>query len=233
MTGYYSCIAKNELGKDTTKAGLTVNKALSPEEKARLEELAEAEKNKALQMKKEAEEKKKKLEELQQQQKEQHRLQQEQRKAARSAKKEAPKEEIGVQLKKKAPAQKDAQAPDLPQLKRVEQNKRAESPMRTASPIPKLKSVALRTPTGSREGTPVKEIKKEPELKPALKKPKPEKPKEKKAPPQKSAPPPSVPKEEIKEQKAKEETIVEKDQSPIHDLVPDQKTSVVLPPIID
>merc|ERR1712060_259820 len=40
--------------------------------------------------------------------------------------------------------------------KRVEQNKRAESPMRTASPIPKLKSVALRTPTGSREGTPVK-----------------------------------------------------------------------------
>merc|ERR1712152_107005 len=37
-----------------------------------------------------------------------------------------------------------------------EQNKRAESPMRTASPIPKLKSVALRTPTGSREGTPVK-----------------------------------------------------------------------------
>ena len=25
MTGYYSCIAKNELGKDTTKAGLTVN----------------------------------------------------------------------------------------------------------------------------------------------------------------------------------------------------------------
>ena len=114
---------------------------------------------------------------------EQHRLQQEQRKAARSAKKEAPKEEIGVQLKKKAPAQKDAkapepqkeapklkkvekikadspvrrsQSPDLPQLKRVEQNKRAESPMRTASPIPKLKSVALRTPTGSREGTPVK-----------------------------------------------------------------------------
>jgi len=49
----------------------------------------------------------------------------------------------------------------------------------------------------------IKEIKKEPELKPALKKPKPEKPKEKKAPPQKSAPPPSVPKEEIKEQKAK------------------------------
>merc|ERR1712244_79640 len=132
MTGYYSCIAKNELGKDTTKAGLTVNKALSPEEKARLEELAEAEKNKALQKKKEAEEKKKNLEELQQQQKEQHRLQQEQRNAARSAKKEAPKEEIGVQLKKKSPA--------LPQLKRVEQNKRAESPMRTASPIPKLKS---------------------------------------------------------------------------------------------
>ena len=25
MTGYYTCIAKNELGKDTTKAGLTVN----------------------------------------------------------------------------------------------------------------------------------------------------------------------------------------------------------------
>merc|ERR1711997_514538 len=105
MTGYYTCIAKNELGKDTTKAGLTVNKALSPEEKARLEALAEAEKNKALQKKKDAEEKKKKLEELQQQQKEQHKLQQEQRKAARSAKaqKEAPKEEIGVQLKKKAP----------------------------------------------------------------------------------------------------------------------------------
>ena len=45
---------------------------------------------------------------------EQHKLQQEQRKAARSAKaqKEAPKEEIGVQLKKKAPAQKEAAAPD-------------------------------------------------------------------------------------------------------------------------
>ena len=43
--------------------------ALSPEEKARLEALAEEEKNKALQKKKEAEEKKKKLEELQQQQK--------------------------------------------------------------------------------------------------------------------------------------------------------------------
>ena len=111
-------------------------------------------------------------------------MQQEQRKAARSAKaqKEAPKEEIGVQLKKKAPTQKEAaapeqkeapklkkvekikaespvrrsQSPEMPQLKRVEQNKRAESPMRTASPIPKLKSVALRTPTGSREGTPVK-----------------------------------------------------------------------------
>ena len=43
--------------------------ALSPEEKARLEALAEEEKNKALQKKKDAEEKKKKLEELQQQQK--------------------------------------------------------------------------------------------------------------------------------------------------------------------
>ena len=43
--------------------------ALSAEEKARLEELAEAEKNKALQKKKDAEEKKKKMEELAQQQK--------------------------------------------------------------------------------------------------------------------------------------------------------------------
>ena len=25
MTGYYTCIAKNELGTDTTRAGLTVN----------------------------------------------------------------------------------------------------------------------------------------------------------------------------------------------------------------
>merc|ERR1711890_112051 len=45
MTGYYTCIAKNELGTDITRAGLTVNKALSAEEKARLDELAEAEKN--------------------------------------------------------------------------------------------------------------------------------------------------------------------------------------------
>merc|ERR1712203_132965 len=86
MTGYYECIAKNELGKGTTKAGLTVNKALSAEEKARLDELAEAEKNKALLKKKEAEEKKKKLEELQQQQKEQFKKQQEQRKSARATK---------------------------------------------------------------------------------------------------------------------------------------------------
>ena len=42
------------------------------------------------------------------------------------------------------------------QLKRVETQKRAESPARAASPIPKLKSVALRAPTGSREGTPVR-----------------------------------------------------------------------------
>ena len=47
----------------------SITEALSAEEKARLEELAEAEKNKALQKKKDAEEKKKKLEELQQQQK--------------------------------------------------------------------------------------------------------------------------------------------------------------------
>ena len=52
-------------------------------------------------------------------------MQQEQRKAARSAKaqKEAPKEEIGVQLKKKAPAQKEAAAPEqkeAPKLKKVE-----------------------------------------------------------------------------------------------------------------
>merc|ERR1712226_1022560 len=250
MTGYYTCIAKNDLGKDTTKAGLTVNKALSAEEKARLEELAEAEKNKALQKKKDAEEKKKKLEELQQQQKEQHRLQQEQRKSARAAKtqkdKETPKAAEPAAMKKKAPAQKEAPAPEpqkeVPklkkvekikaespvrrsqspelenlQLKRVETQKRAESPARAASPIPKLKSVALRTPTGSREGTPVKEVtKKEPELKPALKKPKAEPKKEKKAPPQKSAPPPALPKEdhvekkELVELKAKEETIVEK-----------------------
>ena len=58
--------------------------------------------------------------------------------------------------------------------------------------------------------------KKEPELKPALKKPKAEPKKEKKAPPQKSAPPPALPKEdqsekkEMVELKAKEETIVEK-----------------------
>ena len=30
MTGYYTCIAKNELGTDTTRASMTVNKALSP-----------------------------------------------------------------------------------------------------------------------------------------------------------------------------------------------------------
>merc|ERR1712088_1277982 len=99
MTGYYTCIAKNELGTDTTRAGLTVNKALSAEEKARLDELAEAEKNKALQKKKDAEEKKKKLEELQQQQ--------EQRKSARAAKtqkdKETPKAAEPVAMKKKAP----------------------------------------------------------------------------------------------------------------------------------
>merc|ERR1712226_767686 len=53
MTGYYTCIAKNDLGTDTTRAGLTVNKALSAEEKARLEELAEAEKNKKKKKKKE------------------------------------------------------------------------------------------------------------------------------------------------------------------------------------
>jgi len=47
----------------------SIAEALSAEEKARLDELAEAEKNKALLKKKEAEEKKKKLEELQQQQK--------------------------------------------------------------------------------------------------------------------------------------------------------------------
>merc|ERR1711974_63478 len=47
MSGYYTCIAKNELGTDTTRAGLTVNKALSPEEKAKLEELAKAEEAKA------------------------------------------------------------------------------------------------------------------------------------------------------------------------------------------
>merc|ERR1712001_716454 len=92
MTGYYTCIAKNDLGTATTRAGLTVNKALSAEEKARLEELAEAEKNKALQKKKDAEEKKKKMEELAQQQKEQQRLQQEQRKSARSAKAQKEKE---------------------------------------------------------------------------------------------------------------------------------------------
>ena len=28
MTGYYTCIAKNELGTDTTRAGLTVNSKL-------------------------------------------------------------------------------------------------------------------------------------------------------------------------------------------------------------
>merc|ERR550539_468528 len=77
MTGYYTCIAKNDLGTDTTRASLTVNKALSPEEKARLDELAEAEKNKALQKKKEAEDKKKKIAELEEQKKEQHRKQQE------------------------------------------------------------------------------------------------------------------------------------------------------------
>ena len=43
--------------------------ALSPEEKARLDELAEAEKNKALQKKKEAEDKKKKIAELEEQKK--------------------------------------------------------------------------------------------------------------------------------------------------------------------
>ena len=59
----------------TTSLNLTyifvfaATEALSAEEKARLEALAEEEKNKALQKKKEAEEKKKKLEELQQQQK--------------------------------------------------------------------------------------------------------------------------------------------------------------------
>merc|ERR1711993_80594 len=105
MTGYYTCIAKNDLGTDTTRAGLTVNKALSAEEKARLEELAEAEKNNALQKKKDAEEKKKKMEELAQQQKEQQRLQQEQRKSARAAKaqkeKEPAKEPEKVALKKR------------------------------------------------------------------------------------------------------------------------------------
>ena len=58
----------------------------------------------------------------------------------------------------------------------------------------------------------LQEPKKEPELKPALKKPK----QEKKAPPQKSAPPPALPKEDQVEKKqivelqAKEETIEEK-----------------------
>ena len=47
----------------------TFLEALSAEEKAKLEELAEAEKNKALLKKKQEEEKKKKLEELAQQQK--------------------------------------------------------------------------------------------------------------------------------------------------------------------
>merc|ERR1711962_149289 len=63
MSGYYTCIAKNELGMDTTRAGLTVNKALSPEEKAKLEELAKAEEAKAAERQRLKEEKKRQAEE--------------------------------------------------------------------------------------------------------------------------------------------------------------------------
>merc|ERR1739844_480199 len=191
MTGYYTCIAKNDLGTDTTRAGLTVNKALSAEEKARLEELAEAEKNKALQKKKDAEEKKKKMEELAQQQKEQQRLQQEQRKSARAAKaqkeKEPAKEPEKVALKKrpeKAQEPAQEQTKEVPKLQWVETVKRESPVRRSQSPIPQLKRVTR----DSRENTPVRAQspipnlrpvpkkgspapgKKETELKPALKK---------------------------------------------------------------
>merc|ERR1711981_1027509 len=141
MTGYYQCIAKNELGTDTTRAGLTVNKALSAEEKARLDELAEAEKNKAMLKKKEAEEKKKKIEELQQQQKEAFLAQQEQRKAAKAAKSkkvEPPKEPEKVQLKKKTEVKKPEPAPEepkeVPKLKHVEKIKESSPVRRSQSP---------------------------------------------------------------------------------------------------
>merc|ERR1711936_492003 len=176
MTGYYTCIAKNDLGTDTTRAGLTVNKALSAEEKARLEELAEAEKNKALQKKKDAEEKKKKMEELAQQQKEQQRLQQEQRKSARAAKnqkeKEPAKEPEKVALKKRPeraqePAQE--QPKEVPKLKKVETVKRESPVRRSQSPIPQLKRVEQQK-RDSRENTPLRAQSPIPNLRPVPKK---------------------------------------------------------------
>merc|ERR1711997_1370371 len=176
MTGYYICVAKNDLGTDTTRAGLTVNKALSAEEKARLEELAEAEKNKALQKKKDAEEKKKKMEELAQQQKEQQRLQQEQRKSARAAKaqkeKEPAKEPEKVALKKRPeraqePAQE--QPKELPKLKKVETVKRESPVRRSQSPIPQLRRVEQQK-RDSRENTPLRAQSPIPNLRPVPKK---------------------------------------------------------------
>merc|ERR1712203_371697 len=142
-------------------------------EKARLEELAEAEKNKALQKKKDAEEKKKKMEELAQQQKEQQRLQQEQRKSARAAKaqkeKEPAKEPEKVALKKrpeKAQEPAQEQTKEVPKLKKVETVKRESPVRRSQSPIPQLKRVTR----DSRENTWVRAQSPIPNLRPVPKK---------------------------------------------------------------
>lgn len=180
MAGEYTCIAKNDLGTDTTRAGVKVNKALTAEEKKKLEELAEAEKAKASLKKKQEEEKKKKLEELAQQQKEQHRLQQEQRKTARSSKpkeKEAPK--VEQKIVKKRPEQKPEPKPEepkeVPKLKKVEQVKaaspvrrsqspelrdrlkRVDSPRRAELPAPRPESPMARLKPTPKKGSPAPE----------------------------------------------------------------------------